>query len=182
MSYNPSEFKQHFPSIAAHLGLTEIEIFTRALVPTKATAGDVLISCGAKSDTLYLIWQGLLAISIEADSKNLLLGEAGGGSWVGEITMIEPGSATTTVIAKEDSTLLALSNDGFETLRKDYPKVASSLLKALSLDLASRLRSSRQLLIKISEDQYFVESTGDKKQDRLAALGRTLMGLSRGEL
>ena len=181
MSYNPSEFKQHFPSIATHLGPTGIEIFTRALVPTEATAGDVLISCGARSDTLYLIWQGLLAISIEADSKNLLLGEVGGGSWVGEITMIEPDSATTTVIAKEDSTLLALSNDGFERLRNHPPKVASSLLKVLSMDLANRLRSSRQLLIKISEDQYFVESTGDRQEDRLVALGRMLMGLSRVE-
>ncbi|MDH3671467.1 MAG: cyclic nucleotide-binding domain-containing protein [Gammaproteobacteria bacterium] len=182
MSYNRSEFKQHFPSIAAHLGPTGIEIFTHALVPTEAAAGDVLISCGARSDTLYLIRQGLLAISIEADGNKLSLGEVGGGSWVGEITMIEPGSATTTVIAKQDSVLLALSNDGFETLRKDHPKVASSLLKALSLDLANRLRSTRQLLIKISEDQYFVESTGNKKEDRLAALGRTLMGLSRREL
>lgn len=181
MSYNPSEFKQHFPSIATHLGPTGIEIFTRTLVPTEATAGDVLISCGARSDTLYLIWQGLLAISIEADSKNLLLGEAHDGSWVGEITMIEPDSATTTVIAKEDSTLLALSNDGFERLRNHHPKVASSLLKVLSLDLANRLRSSRQLLIKISEDQYFVESTGDRQEDRLVALGRMLMGLSRVE-
>lgn len=68
MSYNPSEFKQHFPSIAAHLGPTGAEIFTRVLIPTKATAGDVLISYGAKSDTLYLIWQGLLAISIYLDA------------------------------------------------------------------------------------------------------------------
>ncbi|MFQ5544693.1 MAG: cyclic nucleotide-binding domain-containing protein [Acidiferrobacterales bacterium] len=178
MPYNTSEFNQHFPSIAAHLGPTGIETFARILVPTKATAGDMLISCGTKSDTLYLIWQGLLAISIEADSKNLLLGEVRNGSWVGEITMIEPGLATTTAIAKEDSTLLALSHDALARLRTDHPKVAGSLLKVLSLDLASRLRSSRQFLIKISEDQYFVESTGDKKEDRLAALGRTLMGLS----
>lgn len=178
MSYDPSEFKQHFPSIATHLGPTEIEIFTRALIPTKATAGDVLITCGAKSDTLYLIRKGLLAISIEADGKKLLLGEVSGGRWVGEITMIEPGSATATVIAREDSTLLALSHDALARLRTDHPKVAGSLLKVLSLDLASRLRSSRQLLIKIDEDRYFIESTSGKKQDRLVALGRMLMGLS----
>lgn len=178
MSDNSNEFEQHFPLIAAHLDSSGVEIFTRALAPVEATAGDVLISTGVESDTLYLIRKGLLAISIEAGGKKLLLGEAGEGKWVGEITMIEPGSATTTVIAKEDSTLLALSHDALARLRTDHPKVASSLLKILSLDLASRLRSSRQLLIKIDEDRYFMESTSGKKRDRLVALGRMLMGLS----
>ncbi len=178
MSYNASEFKRHFPSVGAHLDPSDIDIFARTLVPISTRAGDVLISCGAESDTLYLIWKRLLAISIEADSKNLLLREARDGIWVGEITMIEPDSATTTVIATEDSTLLALSNDAFERLRKGHSKVAGSLLKALSLDLASRLRSSRLLLIKIGDNQYFVEKTGDDRKDRLISLGRALMGLS----
>ncbi len=178
MSDNSNEFEQHFPLIAAHLDSSGVEIFTRALVPVEATAGDVLISSGVESDTLYLIRKGLLAISIEADGKKLLLGEAGEGKWVGEITMLYPGPATTTVVAEEDSALLALSYDAFEKLREDHLKVASSLLKALSLDLTNRLRLSRQLLVKINEDQYFVENAGADKKDRLAALGRALMGLS----
>ena len=181
MLYETGEFKQRFPSIGAGLDLADIETFAGALVPISTRAGDVLISCGAQSDTLYLIWKGLLAISIDVDGKKLLLGEAGSGKWVGEITMIEPGLATTTVVAKDASSLLGLSHDAFEKLRQDHPKVAASLLKVLSLDLAGRLRSSRQLLLKVGEDQYFVESTGDKKEDRLVALGRMLMGLGRGK-
>ncbi len=181
MSYSHSEFKRRFPAIAGYLDLRDIEILGRALVPIEVAAGDVLITCGMKSDTLYLIWRGLLAVSIEAGRKRLLLGEVAGGKWVGEITMLEPGPATATVLAKEDSTLLALSNGAFEKLREEYPRIAGSLVKALSLNLAGRLRSCRQFLIKINEDQYFVESTGDNREDRLVALGRMLMGLGGGK-
>ncbi len=178
MSYSASEFQQRFPSIAANLDAAEIGIFLSIVVPTENTAGDVLIRCGAHNDTMYMVWKGLLAISIEAGEKKLLLGEASDGKWVGETALIDPGPAMETVVAEKQSTLLALSHDGFLKLREDHAKIASALLKALSFNLANRLRQTRQFLKEIDDDAYTVEKTGENKDSWLTALGKAFLGVS----
>jgi len=178
MKISPDEFKKRFPQLTAEMTPEQIAYFIDATVLREIKAGKNLITYGTASSDLFLVWDGQLSVVIDAEDKHLVLAEIGPGKWVGEITWIDPGTASATVTAVTDSALLALSRDALKKMRKEQPSIASLLFQTFSLDLAERLRNtSTQLLKRISDTEYRLEKPQTTTHKWLLELGRKLMGV-----
>ncbi len=158
-------FAARFPALAAPAP-ESLAPLLHALVPVAATAGEELIRYGGHSDCLYLIWDGRLRAALDVAGRRLVLGELGPGKWVGEVTLLDQGPATATVVAAEDSRLLALGRTVFERLQLAYPRLAACLMQALSRDLAARLRHTHADIVDAVRDH-----------EAAARAGRRLVGV-----
>jgi CRP/FNR family cyclic AMP-dependent transcriptional regulator len=157
------------PNLAAVLDSMRIE---------QIPAGTRLIKYDGESSKLYLVWEGRLSASIEDESGKILLGHIAPGEWIGEVTLIEPGPATASVDADEDSVLLSMSYEDFSNLRTNQPAAAGALMHALSLNLVDRLRAYGQRAAhEISSGQYAMEELAPQERTALITLISRLMGI-----
>lgn len=152
-------FTACFPALAASAPETLAPLL-HALTPVRVTAGQELIRYGGHSDCLYLIWHGRLRAALDVAGRRLVLGELGPGKWVGEVTLLDHGPATATVLAVEDSRLLALGRDAFERLHLAQPRLAACLVQALSRDLAARLRHTHADIVDAARDRVVATRAG----------------------
>lgn len=91
----------------------------------------------APADGLYLITRGRASVSVAGrDGAALTIGELGVGEIIGEISLLDGGTASATVTAMTSLELIAIDRDGFLRLLDRHPRVAVSLLPVL----AKRLR------------------------------------------
>lgn len=133
-------------ALARHLTPQEesalLEHMTARTVPANAT----LIVAGEPNDSLYFVERGELLVSLPFEKGPVFVGARGRGSWVGEVTLLDPGPASATVTAAEDSDVRVLSAATLGTLTQSHPNVVSHLVRAISEDLAHRIRAAGVVL------------------------------------
>jgi MFS family permease len=96
-------------AIFAPLPPSTIEHLAAKLVPLRVSAGDVVFRQGESGDRFYVVENGRLLVEIDGEEVNdLWPGEA-----FGEIALLRDVPRTATVVAREDSELLALERDEF---------------------------------------------------------------------
>lgn len=175
MQITPEAFRQRFSSLQFDAG--GIDLLLSVLKPVDLAAGDKLLANGQFNDTLYLVWTGQLLIALTFHDTKLTLGEVRSGGWVGDFGFIEPGTAGADVTAKEDTTVLALSQEGLKKLSEKSADSASALLQALSLELARRLRATNiHYIEKTGEQEYALRLPPSESKGWIDIL-RKLMGL-----
>lgn len=146
MAVEIDDFCKRFPALAKGLDRNQISTLLSILSTRKLPAGQTLITENTTSDTLYLLWDGRLKATLEGKDETIDLGLTLPGQWVGEVSMLDAGSATATITADQDSTLLALTAADFWALDAREPIITGRLLQALIKVLAERLRSSTEIL------------------------------------
>ena len=100
----------------------------------------VLITEGGDQDFLYLVVDGTLHASTQRESGRNLLGRINAGEWFGEINVIDPGTASATVIARTYTCVWRISRSGIEKYINEYPLHGAQILLSISTQLAKRLR------------------------------------------
>ena len=169
MTITAKEFKQRFPQFLDKLGLREVDTLLAATQRVDATPGQVLLRAGEKNDSMYLLWDGSLEIKMQADGEEVSLGRLVPGQAFGAVALIEPGSALVTAIAVEASVVLRLSHEQLADLRQRQPRVGGLVLRALSLDLAERLR--------LYEEGMVARGSPPRDAEEFALLCRPLLGV-----
>ncbi len=109
--------------------------------------GAVVLCEGEHSDALYFVSEGLLRVTVDGPDGELTLAEVQPEHWVGEVGLIDGGPASATVSAAEESVLYRLASDDLIELRVSQPRLATALLRTLSVDLAARIRHSNDFLV-----------------------------------
>ena len=177
MQITPGAFRQRFGSL--HLDEQKTASLLAVLEPTTLATGDKLLAYGQFNSSLYLVWSGRLGVMITSDDRKLTVGHFEPGQWVGEFGFIDPGKASADVIALQDSTVLALSQEGMQTLYERSADAASALLQSISLELAKRLRTttSPQQLEKRDDKEYVLRGPQPVEEKGLLAGLCKLLGL-----
>lgn len=142
MSLTAQDLDGRFPSVTAHLSPREIEALAATLSPLELPAGTMLISEGHASDTLYFLARGELLVSIDVAGTPRPVGRLEPGALVGEVSLMDPGPASATVISDGDATVYALTHSALDGLARGEPHVAAAILKALCRVLADRIRAA----------------------------------------
>lgn len=168
MSGSDDDTTDGAPALARYLTGDELAAVLALGERVTLEAGEPLLRLGALGDRLYYVQRGELAISLPLEDRTLALGTRHAGTWVGEITWLEPGPVTATVIATRDAELYALGQAELGRLGRERPDVAARLVRAISEDLARRIRHAGVVL----ERPRAVEAPG--------ALRRLLRGLVGG--
>jgi CRP-like cAMP-binding protein len=105
----------------------------------KVAKGGVLMRKGDVGDSLFLIHSGWVKIVTE-DSKGdeLIINKCGPGETIGEMSLLDSGTRSATVIATEDAEVLELKQDVFNKILNERPDVSLSIIRSYS----DRLRFS----------------------------------------
>jgi len=146
----PQEIAARFAPLAGHLSIDDVAGLQRASVERRLPIGEVVLREGATSDTLHLVWDGELAVSVDGGTE---LGRCGPGSIVGEVSLLDCGPASATVTTTRETTLLSLSRAAFEALHQEDARAATALLRALCGTLAKRVRTSSDDLERLMGDE-----------------------------
>ncbi len=141
MSISVEQFRRCFPKLVEGLDNREIRVLLEAMSPAELAPGELLSQFGETHDTLTLVYQGGLMVTITVFDEEISIGTMRPGQLLGIAAVIEPGGASATAKVAEPSTVLRLNHDRLMQLRRDHPRVAGYLLRALSLQLAEWLRT-----------------------------------------
>jgi len=147
-----SKLSQVYPQLVEHLSAEDREYLAAALDLKRMEAGEEFISYGEDSESLYLVAEGDVVVSLPSEDGAVDLGKRGAGRWVGELGVIEPGPASATVRAGADVTLWVLTHDAFERMRAENPCCAAAIMEEVSKDVAARLRACNKVLFRRSDE------------------------------
>ena len=165
--------EQRLRDVFAPVDGGDLAALVKAFAPRDVAAGASLTSEGQSSDTLFVLHAGALRVSIaDVAASSVELGEIPAGVPFGEVSFVDARPATATVSAAAPCTVLALTRDGLDALRRDHPRAAGTVLRAVAVGLADRIRRSSDRL-----DQLTLGTTTgpEPRAGWLAAL-RSLFG------
>ena len=143
-------FVRTFPALAAELGDSNIDSLLAACRLVELAPDRKLFRDRMPVESLYLILEGELSVSLEEGDKAFSLGTAGPGQWLGEVSVLSGsmlGSATVTTLTPVSA--LKLHFQDFDRLIRDNDHIANALLSDLIGLLAARLRISAAAIGKL---------------------------------
>ncbi len=106
----------------ATLQASQIAEIAALLQPRIAVPLEVITQKGEIGDAMFFINSGVVEVEIEPDPVELR-----GGDFFGEISLIEHGPRTATVIAKTSCQLLALGVEDFHELMENHPDILEDI-------------------------------------------------------
>jgi CRP-like cAMP-binding protein len=116
----------------AKAGRKELEFLATRTDEVDVEAGRTLIRQGSPSGSFYLLLDGEAEVEVDGKARAPLLA----GSFFGEISMMDGGPATATVVTKTPSRVMVMSHAQFRDAVKSNDQLLSTVLGAA----AERLR------------------------------------------
>ncbi len=175
MDLTPAAFKKQFPAIAEHCGPGGLEDLLESLETREVQAGQYVATDGEYSDSLFLVADGKLVSQITSDKETIRLGSIKKGDCFGEVNILDPGPSTSSVIATEDSTVLALSHDALRKLDKTHPEMTGNILRMLSIIMIDRCRFADKLLFSKYAPVGGIENDKSGQRTGLIEKGRDIL-------
>lgn len=129
--------------ILGQLDDSDVEWLAENGTREKLPKGTVLIQNGVKSENLYIVVDGRLAVTLP---NGFRLAEVGVGEILGEISLVISSPPTASVVVEEDCAVLAVPQ---KKLRKQLERDAAfsgRFYRALAVFLANRMRSTLSTL------------------------------------
>ncbi len=123
------------------------ELGTEQTVPE----GRVLVEEGTPINTLYFVLEGLFHIQTRSIPGPLAI--LGHGEIVGEMSFIDPHEASASVVAAEDSRVLALPHESLRSFLETDPVAAASMYRSLAAIVSRRLRRTMGYLSRQSQER-----------------------------
>ena len=127
--------------ILGELNDADLEWLIREGTKKKVVPQDVLIQEGQPIDALYIVVEGMFSIQLKA-AGNKEVARVGAGEVLGEMSYVDSRPPSATVVAVEDSMVLAISRDKLSTKLKEDMGFSAHFYRALSIFLADRLRAT----------------------------------------
>lgn len=137
---DPLTFTLRFGPLSAGLERQELEALLQAAQRSEVAAGEVLITQGTATDRLYLVWEGEFQVWIRDGQTERQVGMVSAGDYLGEISLLDPGPTSATVLSDKGATVLAIEHDAMERFTRQHPAAGQALLRELSRVLAQRVR------------------------------------------
>src|SRR6185295_2170926 len=101
-----SELTHRLHALGAQLKAPEVELLVPMLAVRQAAAGEVLIAEDTPSSAAYLLWKGRVSVRVKVGAEQVEVGHLEEGTLIGEVTYIDDGPATATIVAVEPCTVL----------------------------------------------------------------------------
>ena len=117
----------------ASLPSGELQVFSELVREKSYPKGSVILFENDPGDSLFLVAGGQVkVVLIGEEGREVILSVLGPGSFFGEMALIDDEPRSAHVIAMEDSNLLVLRREDFQTRLRASPEVAIALLRELS--------------------------------------------------
>jgi len=111
---------------------SDLEMLSGMLTPRDYPKNRVILFAHDAPDAFYLVLSGQVKVMLIAeDGREVVLSLVGPGDFFGELSLMDDELYTSSVIAMEDSRLLALHRDHFRRCISEIPGMSFGLLRAL---------------------------------------------------
>ncbi len=130
-------------------------------------AGETIFNYGDPGDSIYVINDGEVEVFFKNDTgERIVLEVATRGDFFGELSMLDSGARSASVLATKDTETLRLERADLEKFLHLHPAAAMDLLAAISRRLrvtVEQLRhtATRNVNEEISDNRTFVQKTAD---------------------
>lgn len=126
--------------IFSSFNVDELSVFAKHMSYIHLKRGEYLFVEGDQGTFMGFVVTGVLEVQKKADSgENIVLARLTKGSSIGEMALIDKSPRSATVIAKQATTMVTLTDKGFELLAEKYPplgiKVIQKVARLLSLNM-----------------------------------------------
>ena len=125
--------------ILGELDDDDIDWVLETAIRQEIAAGTVLIREGQPIDTLYILLEGALSVSVAATGDREIA-RLSSGEVVGEMSFIDTRPPSATVTAAQKSLVLSLTREQLATKLRQDVGFASRFYRALAIFLSNRLR------------------------------------------
>ena len=139
--------------ILGELDDDDIDWVIETAVRQDVVAGTVLIREGQPIDTLYILLEGTLSVSVAAMGDREIA-QLSSGDVVGEMSFIDTRPPSATVTATHPSLVLSLPREQLATKLRQDVGFASRFYRALAIFLSNRLRVTVNQLGYGSNNQF----------------------------
>jgi CRP/FNR family transcriptional regulator, cyclic AMP receptor protein len=124
----------------------ELSVLAKHMSYVHLRRGEFLFVEGDKGNFMGFVVRGVLEVLKKAETgENIIIARLTKGSSIGEMALIDKSPRSATVIAKQPTTMVTLTDKGFEILTEKSPtlgvKVIQKVARLLSLNM--RRTSSR---------------------------------------
>lgn len=132
----------------------------------RSKAGEMLFEAGDPGDCIYVIRSGEVEIYIrDTTGRRIVLENAGVGKFVGELSLLDGGPRTASVIVTEDLEALKIDREDLNQLFSAHPAAAMDFLAAMG----KRLRASSDLLkYSVSRNANYEDADSSTRLQKLA--------------
>jgi CRP/FNR family cyclic AMP-dependent transcriptional regulator len=130
-------------------------------------AGETIFNYGEPGDAIYVISSGEVEVFFKNDTgERIVLEVATRGDFFGELSMLDEGTRTASVMATQDTQALRLGRPDLEKFLQLRPQAAMDLLAAMSRRLrktVERLRhtATRNVNVETEDMRTWVQKTAD---------------------
>lgn len=103
---------------------------------------EIIASVGEYTDELFIITKGLVEVHLgKAMAEKSFLVNLGEGQIIGEISLIDQGPRSATVIAGNEPTIVqVIQRDDLDTICRENPRIGYYIMRNIASDLAFKLR------------------------------------------
>lgn len=110
-------------------------------------AGDVLVQQGAKSDEIYYLWTGELAVwAPDSDGAMAVVAKVRPKAIIGEMAYYSGNARSADIVASVPSIVLRIDMERIDALERSNPTAALAFHKAIAGGMARRLTRTTRLL------------------------------------
>jgi CRP/FNR family transcriptional regulator, cyclic AMP receptor protein len=111
-------------------------------------AHTIIFREGDTADFIGFVLSGKLEVKKRTEFKGnqLIIAILTKGALVGELSIFDENKRSSTVEAVEETSMLILRNDAFDTLLREYPEIGIKILKGFIRILSLRLRKTTERL------------------------------------
>jgi CRP/FNR family cyclic AMP-dependent transcriptional regulator len=130
-------------------------------------AGQMIFSVGDPGDALYIMLTGEVEVFFKNDTgERIVLEVARRGDFFGDLSLLDSGCRSASVLAKEDTEVLRLDQKNLVAFLRSHPEAAMDLLAAMGRRLRAtvdRLRhtATRNVNEEIADTRTVVQKTAD---------------------
>ena len=123
-------YLEHLRNVSLFQGCStkDLEKIARASDEIKMPAGSLIVDQGQTGREAFIVLEGTVAV--KRNGKKV--GAVGPGTVVGELSLLDHGPRTATVVCESDCNLLLLDQRHFMGVLDDVPALAHKLLAALA--------------------------------------------------
>jgi CRP-like cAMP-binding protein len=147
MSLEPVDVRGTLQSHPLMRGLGEdgARILEPLVVVRTLAAGSVVFSIGSVGESLFLLIDGVLAVSVPHGGSEKPLGSLSAPDAVGELALVRPGPRRATVRAQTPVTLLEVSRRDIVALQAKRPQMCAKLMMNIVERFAQKSRDASPL-------------------------------------
>lgn len=138
--------------IFTSLDVDELSVLARHMSFIHLQRGEHLFVEGDQGTFMGFVVNGILEVQKRSDNgENIIIARLTKGNSIGEMALIDKSPRSATVIARQASTMVTLTDKGFDLLADKHPALAIKVIKKIARLLSMNMRRTSSKLVDLMQ-------------------------------